>query len=360
MDWIDQLPPDIRQFVVQLRDLPDFSYQLAQFARVLQQRQRAHNKLNVELAQRAWALAPHDQRVRVATAWALRRSVPRWHFPMLHDQRRNAVYEQALQQFVTLDTCVLEIGTGSGIVAMLAARAGARHVYTCEIEPLIAAAAQENIIRNGFADRVTVIAKKSTDLVVGTDLPERADLLVSELVDNGLLGDAVLPLIEDAKARLLRPEAHIVPSQIALRGALVGGPHWTEGCRVDEICGLDLSAFNRLAPPTVVTRITGQTLDDAMSDEVELVQFDFLAQSQYPQEQRVLTLQARRDGVVHGLLHWLWLGFSDTLQFDNKPPQQSHWNPLLHVFAQPLQLRAGDPVQVTVAHDRRTVMVWPT
>src|SRR5262249_53626457 len=145
---------------------------------------------------------------------------------------------------------------------------------------------------------------------------------------------------------------HIVPARIALRGVLVGASPWTELYRMDEVCGLDLSAFNRLAPPTVAPRITEQTLDAALSDEVELLRFDFLAQSQYPKEQRVLTLQAQRDGVVHGVLHWLWLGFSDTLQFDTKPPRQSVWNPLLHVFVQPLRVRAGDPVPVTVAHDR--------
>jgi type II protein arginine methyltransferase len=267
---------------------------------------------------------------------------------------------KALRHFVTPDTLVLEIGTGTGIVAMMAARAGARHVYTCEMEPLIAAAAQENIARNGFADRVTVIAKPSTDLVVGADLPRCADLLVSEIVDNGLLGEQVLPVIEDAKARLLRPDAHILPTQIALRGALVGGASWTEQCHMAEVCGLDLSAFNRLAPPTVAPRITDQTLDDALSDEIDLVRFDFRAQSQFPKARAAVTLQARRDGIAARVLHWLWLGFSDTIQFDNKPPVQSAWNPILHVFSQPLRLRVGDSVPLTVAHDRTSMTIWPT
>jgi len=340
--------------------LPDFPRHLAKFAQVLRERQRDKNKLSEELAQRAWALAPQDYRVRVAAEWAVRRRVPRWHFLLVRDWRRNAVYEQALRHFVTPDVTVLEIGTGTGILAMMAARAGAKHVYTCEMEPLVAEAARENIARNGFADRVTVIAKKSTNLVIGADLPRCADLLVSEIVDNGLLGEYVLPILEDAKARLLRPDARIVPAQIALRGALVGGASWTEQCYMEEVCGLDLSAFNRLAPPTVAPRITDQTLDDALSDEVDLVCFDFLAQSQFPKARTVVTLQARRDGIAYGVLHWLWLGFSDTIQFDNKPPLQSVWNPILHVFSQPLRLRVGDSVPLTVAHDRTSVMIWPT
>ncbi len=360
MHWIQELPHNIRTFVVQLHALPDFPRHLARFAQVLRAHQRDKNKLSEELAQCAWALAPQDGRVRVATEWAMRRRVPRWHFLLVQDGRRNAVYEQALRHYVTPDMTVLEIGTGTGLLAMMAARAGAKHVYTCEMEPLIAEAARENIASNGFADRVTVIAKKSTELVVGADLPGCADLLVSEIVDNGLLGEHVLPIIEDAKARLLRPDAHIVPAQIALRGALLGGASWTKQCRMEEVCGLDLSAFNRLAPPTVLPRITNQTLDHALSDEIDLVRFDFLAQSHFPAARTVVTLQARRDGIADGVLHWLWLGFSDMIQFDNKPPLQSVWNPILHVFSQPLRLRVGDSVQLTVAHDCTSVMIWPT
>jgi type II protein arginine methyltransferase len=358
MDWIEQLPPGLREFVLQLRALPDFPHHLSQFARAL--RQREHHKTSVELAQRAWSLAPDDPRVRVATEWALRRSVPRWHFPLVHDQRRNAVYEQALQQFVTPNTRVLEIGTGSGILAMLAARAGARHVYTCEVEPLIAAAAKENIVRNGFADRVTVIAKKSTALGVGADLPERADLLVSEIVGVDLVNEGVLPAIEDAKARLLHPDAQILPAEIAMRGVLVGGSRWTERFRMDEICGLDLSAFNRLAPPVVVPAITDQTLDDALSDEVELIRFNFRDHAKYPNGKWIVTLKARTSGVANGIFCWIWLGFSDTVQYDNKPPCQSSWNPRLHVFVRPLHVHAGDALQLAIAHDGTTIAIWPT
>lgn len=359
MDWIDQLPPGIREFVVQLRARPDFPEQLAKFALALNEREREKNKINAELAQRAWELAPQDHKVRIATEWAMRRSIPRWHFALVHDLRRNAVYEQALRHFVKPEMIVLEIGTGTGILAMMAARAGAKHVYTCEMETLIADAARENIAKNGFAERVTVITKKSTALVVGEDLPTRADLLVSEIVGNGLLGENVLPIIQDAKARLLTPEANILPAQIALRGALVGGAQWTEQCRLGEICGLDLSAFNRLSPSTVSPRINGHTLDDALSDESEILRFDFMSQSDYPAEKQVITLRARRDGIADGFLHWLWLGFGDTIEFDNKPPLQSHWLPILHLFPQPLTLRIGDTVQLSVEHDRKSVVIMP-
>lgn len=94
-DWIEQLPQGIRQFVSQLQALHDFPYRLAQFADVL--RQRDHHQLPAALARRAWALAPYDARVRVATAWAMRQNVPRWHFPLVHDQGRNTQRVLTLQ-----------------------------------------------------------------------------------------------------------------------------------------------------------------------------------------------------------------------------------------------------------------------
>ena len=45
--------------------------------------------------------------------------------------------------------------------------------------------AQKCIEMNGYSDKVTVIQKHSTDLVVGVDLPSRVDIVVTELVDSG-------------------------------------------------------------------------------------------------------------------------------------------------------------------------------
>jgi type II protein arginine methyltransferase len=358
MDWIENLPPEIRTFVSQIRNHPKFPEQLLSFAAVLHNRHENDTALSRELALRAWKLDPNNPTLRQGVEWAIRKSVPKWHFSIVNDLGRNEVYERALQHFVTPETVVLEIGAGTGILAMMTARAGAKHVYACEMEPLIAQAAQENIIRNGYADRITVIPKKSTDLAVGEDFPAPADLLVSEIISNDLLGEDVLSIMEDAHKRLLRPSALVLPSRVALRGALVGGAPWSDHCRLGEISGFDLSAFNRLSPPVINIKEAEYTLDQALSDDVELFHFDFSAPAQYPAERKVITLTARRAGLADGFLHWVWLGFSDDIQYDVRPPSKSTtWNPMLHVFPEPLSLQAGDTVNLVVEHNRKTVMV---
>lgn len=56
-----------------------------------------------------------------------------FHGPMLRDKLRNAAYAAAITALAPGRT-VLDIGTGSGLLAMLAARAGAQHVYGCELD----------------------------------------------------------------------------------------------------------------------------------------------------------------------------------------------------------------------------------
>src|SRR5690606_6174027 len=101
-------------------------------------------------------------------------------------------------------------------LAMMAARAGAGRVTACESVGPLAEVARDIVARNGYAERIAVIHKRSFELVPGEDLPRTADLLVAEICDAGLLGEGILAAIADARARLLRPGAAIIPRSAAL------------------------------------------------------------------------------------------------------------------------------------------------
>lgn len=126
-NWTDELPEDLRKLVEQLHGLPDFPVRLARFAHALSEQHRRRGRKYADLARRALELAPADEAVRIAADWAMRSFVPRWHFPLVHDNERNAVLDEALRRHVTDQSIVLEIGAGTGLLAFMAARAGARH-----------------------------------------------------------------------------------------------------------------------------------------------------------------------------------------------------------------------------------------
>ena len=119
---------------------------------------------------------------------------------MMNDDPRNQAYKDALVTTINEDTQVLEIGAGSGLLAMLAAQSGTKkRITTCEMTPVIASVAKEIIELNGFDNSVKVIAKASKDISIGEDLTEKADLIVSEVISNEFLGEGVLDTVEDVK-----------------------------------------------------------------------------------------------------------------------------------------------------------------
>src|SRR5262245_35616238 len=95
---------------------------------------------------------------------------------MIGDRVRTDAYADALRRAVCPGAVVLDIGTGPGLWAMLACKAGARRVYALESSPIIQLA-RENARVNGFAERIELIEALSTQVT----LPEKADVIVSDL-----------------------------------------------------------------------------------------------------------------------------------------------------------------------------------
>ena len=135
------------------------------------------------------------------------------HLRMLHDYQRTASFQQAIRETVTSDDIVVDIGTGTGVLAVTAALAGAKHVYAIE-ESAIAKLAQQVFARNDLTDKITLIEARSTQI----ELPEQASVLVSEMVGNDPLGEGILEKTGDAVQRLLTQEARLIPAALRIYG----------------------------------------------------------------------------------------------------------------------------------------------
>jgi SAM-dependent methyltransferase len=153
------------------------------------------------------ALVPPDAERIPTRGWA----DPVEHARMLHDDRRTNDYIAALRDAVQPGDVVLDIGTGSGVLAIAAARAGARHVYAIEASD-IADVAERVFAGNGLQDRVTLIRGYSREI----DLPQPADLLVAELIGNEPCEEEILETTLDARRRLLKPDARLIPHTLEL------------------------------------------------------------------------------------------------------------------------------------------------
>ena len=289
----------------------------------------------------ALALYPEDMTLQRNVRSALKQQLPGWHWPMLADEKRNGAYQQAIARAVDADSIVLDIGTGSGLLAMMAARAGARQVVACEISAPLADAASEVVRCNGLEKQVTVINRKSTDLRIGEDLQQAANLLVSEIVDVGLLGEGVLPSIRHALQHLACPDARVIPCGATVYARLVEAPGLRRVNPVTRISGFDLSALDRFRLPGDYLDVRlEQTAHGFLSDTMEVAHFDFAAPPPFISEQAPvcvdLTVRATASGTLHGVAFWFDLHLDDAITLSTAPTTE------LDAWGQALQFLDAD------------------
>lgn len=195
-----------------------------------------------------------------------------FHYAMINDHPRNEFYRECLRRaIVPGESVVLEIGTGSGLLAMLAAQLGAKKVVAIEASRNMAELARKNIKANGLDGVVTVIERLSSELdadeirlacgrrgaVVevngdtkakagGDERSDLPDVLVSELFGTLLLGESVLEYLRDARERLVAPGCRIVPPRGVQYAALVECDSIADLTRARDWGGLVLDHVNVL------------------------------------------------------------------------------------------------------------------
>jgi predicted nicotinamide N-methyase len=305
----------------------------------------------------ALSLAPNDAQLAAQAKALVNGTVPQWHFSIVRDEARNAAYDAALRRAAKPDSRVLEIGAGTGLLAMMAARAGAAEVITCEMAPAVAEKAAEIVALNGYADRVRVVAKHSDQLDAEADMGGRADILVSEIVSNNLLGEFVLPAHERAVRDLLKPGARVIPARGAVRVALAHNARENLN-GLTNVGGFDLSAFTTLAQPVRQIRVGHERLS-LRSEAADLFVFDF-ASARYCAPARASLVCRSAGGKVNGIAQWIALELDEITHYENRPTPgaTSCWAVLFYPFTQPLDTIAGQEFRIFGSHDRRSLTIW--
>ena len=137
---------------------------------------------------------------------------------MLEDQDRMTAYYNAVKmnpsQFE--DKVVLDVGTGSGILAIWAAQAGAKHVYAVEAT-FMATHARKLIEANGLKDKITVIQSSIED----AELPEKVDVIISEWMGYFLLRESMFDSVIIARDKWMKPGGAMYPSHATMSLSLI-------------------------------------------------------------------------------------------------------------------------------------------
>ncbi|MCY1018668.1 50S ribosomal protein L11 methyltransferase [Pyxidicoccus sp. MSG2] len=313
----------------------------------------AHDSLEAferELVQQLPAGQAHRHLNRV-----YRKLIPRWHFAMLNDGDRNQAFRSALEAQVRPGDSVLDVGTGSGLLAMMAIRAGARHVTSCEMVQPIAYLARQIVAANGLAERISIVPKASSDLKLGPDLPSPADVLVTETLDCGLLGEGIIPIVQHARTRLLKEDARIIPARARLLFSLLDSSDIHRTNCTFEASGFDVSSFNRFSTQEYFP-VRLQTWRHTFLSHADTVfEFDFQSDALEPRSvERPVRIQ--KSGSIHGVLFWFELDLGAGIRLSNAPDNpRSHWMQAFQCFEHPVRVEAGHTVTVQASHDATSV-----
>jgi tetratricopeptide (TPR) repeat protein len=308
-------------------------------------------------------LNPENEYVRHQLRRLISIIVPFWHARMLNDTARNDAFERAIQAAVAREgrqARILDIGAGSGLLSMMAARAGAANIVACERVPIIAEAAERIVALNGLDRVIRVINKASNDLTVGNDLEGRADILVSEIISSDLLAENVLDTFQDAHLRLLREGATVIPRAATAVGCLVESEVLDKYAAVNVVSGFDVSPFAELAPSRLPVHGI-MTSWRRLSDDFDLVRID-LTESKHQAVIQERAVIAREDGQAVGVVQWINLDLADGISFSNHPDRyfDGGWLQILHTFPRPIPVVKGQELDLTVGHDRVSLIVLPS
>lgn len=290
------------------------------------------------------------------------RKIEGWHFDMLSDLRRNEGYYEAIKRVVEENDLVLDIGTGSGLLSMMCAKSGASKVFTCETIEIIANAAKTVIKDNELDDKIEVFHAKSNKLKVGEEIPEKVDLIVSEILDSGLLGEGVLPSLRHAQANLLKEGGRILPQAATVKGMLVQSDHLKSIAPIAEISGFDLSSFGKFQTQNTYRREIIKSIPHLqLSDEFELLPINFYqlppAASPESPNTTAITVTAKESGIIHAVAFWFDLHLDEKLSLSSGPSgEMVHWGQAVYCFPEPRSVEAGETVTLSVEQSEMKII----
>lgn len=308
----------------------------------------------VDCFELALCLDSQNQQAQLGLNRAHCQIIPRWHFEMLNDEQRNAAFQRALANAITPETVVLDIGSGTGLLAMMSARAGAKETITCEMVPQLAELARDTVALNGLADRIVTLDKKSTSLVIGLQMVHKANLLVTETVDCGLLGEGIVSSIAHAKANLLTDDAQIVPCAAAVYAMVVESPRLRNLNAASTAAGFDVSLINRYATANYSPVRLDAFEYTPLTEPFEVFHFDFV-NGTIASERKTISVPAMRDGVGHCVIFWFNMQLDEENSISNEPGSTTHWEQALQCLETEVVVRAGATLLIDAEHDCQTI-----
>ena len=273
---------------------------------------------------------------------------------MFADRVRMDAYAKAIERSVRSGDTVLDLGCGPGVFALMACRAGARRVYAIDVNGVVEFGRHLAAV-NGFTDRIHFLCGDSRQIC----LPERADVIISDLRGVLPLFSHSIGTLEDARDRFLAEGGRLLPQRDTVICAVVENQEQyrqiTDAWR--SVPELDLSA----GLPLVLNGIYRQRVkpEQVLSRSMPWHSLDYTAGPKTV-AQAVLELPVIRTAVGHGLGLWFETKLLDGVGYSTEPSSgDTVYGHTFLPWLEPVPLREGEICRVDLrAHLVGSDYVW--
>ena len=269
-----------------------------------------------------------------------------YHRTLIADHVRNAAFAEALGKVIVKgQTIVADIGAGTGLLGLIAAKLGAREVYLYETAEVVAVA-EAHLKANG-ARNCHLIPCHSTEM----HDPPQVDVIVSETLGNYALEEDIIETLNDARDRCLRPGGILLPASITQFVAPVIAPHIADELSIWDRTGLDLdlsiaktmslnNAYVRTLQPD---ELLGGTAGAKIWDTVDLTS------PAKPNRKGEASWKLDTAAAIHGFATWWTAELVEGISLSTAPDAPAtHWEQLYFPLLSSIDAKRGETIGISL------------
>jgi SAM-dependent methyltransferase len=262
-----------------------------------------------------------------------------YHRTLIADRVRNDAFEAALRAVIKKGvTTVADIGTGTGLLALMAVKLGAREVFLYETAEVAGVAAK--ILKANGARNCHLFPCHSTEMVD----PPKVDVVVSETLGNYAFEEHIIETLADARRRFLKPGGVLIPRKLEQFVAPVVSDRLHREFAAWDATGFDLSVAKTMSLNNIYVRtLTAIELLEAKAwDAVDLG-------SDSRSSRKGDASWKLKAATIYGFATWWSAELAPGIVLSTAPDApRTHWEQLYFPLLSPIAAKAGDTVGVAL------------